>query len=200
MHVDSSPRGERSISRALTKEFVSSWLHHYPGDTITYQDVGRYPVPPIDEPWIVAAFNKSADLPPDLAEVLRISDQLISELLEADLYLFGVPMYNFSIPANFKAYIDQVVRVNRTFTPDMKGLLNQKKAVVITTRGSSYAEGTDLAGLDFQAPLVTTILGFVGVTDVTFIHAENLTEGEALRQKSLANARRIIQQIVTTGW
>ena len=132
LHLDSSPRGNRSISRTLTKEFVSNWIQVYPQDTMTYRDIGQYPIPPVDESWIAAAFNKSEVLPPELANALDISDELIAELLKADRYVFGVPMYNFGIPANFKAYIDQVVRVNHTFNSTWEGLLTNKKMVIIT--------------------------------------------------------------------
>ena len=115
LHLDSSPRESRSISRALTKEFVSSWIQAHPQDTITYRDVGFSPIRPVDESWIAAAFSKSEVLPPELTQALHLSDELITELVNADRYVFGIPMYNFSVPANFKAYIDQVVRVNRTF-------------------------------------------------------------------------------------
>ena len=198
LHLDSSPRGSRSISRSLTKEFVSSWLQQYPGDTMTYRDIGHHPVSPIDESWIVAAFNKSEILPAELTDALQISDELIAELLQADRYVFGIPMYNFSMPANFKAYIDQIVRVNQTFTPDWEGLLNHKKMLVISTRGSGYAAGSDLADYDFQEPYLRTVFGLIGVNDITFIYAENLNEGEDAREQSLAKARDLIQQTIAT--
>ncbi len=113
LHIDSSPRGERSISRTLTREFISAWKQIHPSDTVTYRDIGRYPVPPIDESWIAASFSPPDQITPELATALNISNELIDELLAAELYVFGIPMYNYSIPANFKAYIDQIVRVRR---------------------------------------------------------------------------------------
>jgi FMN-dependent NADH-azoreductase len=83
LHLDSSPRGSRSISRALTKEFVTCWLQRHPGERVTYRDVGQYPVPPVDEAWIAASFSKSEDSAPELIDALRISDELIDELLIA---------------------------------------------------------------------------------------------------------------------
>ena len=198
LHVDSSPRGSRSISHTLSKEFVSSWIQRHPKNTLTYRDIGQQPVPPIDESWIAAAFNKSETLPAELADALHISDELIAELLQAERYVFGIPMYNFSVPANFKAYIDQIVRVNRTFTPAWEGLLTDKKMLVISTRGSSYASGSDLANYDFQEPYLRTVFGLIGVSDITFIYAENLNEGEDAREQSLAKARDLIQQTIAT--
>ena len=199
LHLDSSPRGSRSISRTLTKEFVSNWRQVHPQDTITYRDIGKYPIPPVDESWIAAAFNKSEVLSPDLADALYISDELIAELLAADRYVFGIPMYNFSVPANFKAYIDQIVRVNRTFNSSWEGMLTNKKMLIIATRGSSYIDGSDLASYDFHEPYLRTIFGFIGVTNITFLYAENLNEGEEARQQSLTEVRLIMQQI-TTNW
>ncbi len=107
-------------------------------------------------------------------------------------------MYNFSIPANFKAYIDQVVRVNRTFTPDWQGLLTNKKMLIITSRGSSYKTGTDLEALDFQEPYLKTVFGFIGITDITFLNVESVNEGQEARKQSLAEARYVIKNTVTT--
>lgn len=196
LHIDSSPRGERSISRTLTREFISVWKQIHPSDTVTYRDIGRYPVPPIDESWIAASFSPPNQITPELATALTISDQLIDELLAAELYVFGIPMYNYSIPANFKAYIDQIVRVRRTFvvTPNgYEGLLKDKKILVITTRGGSYSAGI----LDFQEPYLRAVFELVGITDMTFIHAENLSGGAEVREQSLAVAREAIQQFMS---
>lgn len=195
LHLDSSPRGERSTSRALTKQFINVWKQVRPNAAITYRDLGRYPVPAIDEAWIAAAFNPPEQLTPSLEAALMISDELIEELLTADLYVFGVPMYNYSVPASFKAYIDQVVRVRRTFAvgaDGYEGLLKNKKALVITTRGGSYAGEP----LDFQEPYLRAVFDFMGITDVTFIHAENLAMGADERQYAIAAAHKAIDQIV----
>ena len=199
LHLDSSPRGSRSISRTLTKEFVSNWIQIHPQDTITYRDIGKSPIPAIDELWIAAAFNKSEVLPSELANALHISDELIAELLKADRYVFGIPMYNFSVPANFKAYIDQVVRINRTFNSAWEGLLTNKKMLIVTTRGNSYTKDSYLASYDFQEPYLRAVFSFIGVTDITFLYAENLNEGEQARQQSLSQVRHVMQQM-TTNW
>ena len=197
LHIDSSLRGERSISRTLTEEFITTWKQIQPDDTVTYRDLGHYPVPPIDEFWIAASFSPSEQVTPELSAALNISNELIDELLAAELYVFGIPMYNYSIPANFKAYIDQIVRVRRTFlvSPNgYEGLLKDKKMLVITTRGGIYSGGS----FDFQEPYLRAIFELIGITDITFIHAENLSGGVEARQQSLALARAAIQQLVST--
>ena len=155
-------------------------------------------MPPIDESWIAAAFNKSEILPAELANALHISDELIAELLKADRYVFGIPMYNFSVPANFKAYIDQIVRINRTFSPAWEGLLVHKKMLIISTRGSSYIAGTYLADYDFQEPYLRAVFEFIGVSDISFIYAENLNVGEEARRQSLTKTHDLIHQMITT--
>lgn len=105
-------------------------------------------------------------------------------------------MYNYSIPANFKAYIDQIIRVRRTFIigqDGYEGLVKAKKMLIVTSRGGKYSNGT----LDFQEPLLKAIFEFIGITDITFIHAENLSMGTQEGQQSIAAACAAIQKFVT---
>lgn len=196
LQVDSSPRSERSISRSLTKQFVQIWQHADPNSHVIYRDVGRYPVPPIDEAWIAAAFTPPDQMNPDLESALKISNELIDELFTADFLVVGIPMYNYSVPANFKAYIDQIVRVGQTFAIDTdgyQGLVNGKRAVVITTRGGSYAGSP----LDFQEPYLRAVFEFIGITDIAFIHAENLAMGTEERQRAITSAHTAIHQVIS---
>jgi FMN-dependent NADH-azoreductase len=198
LHIDSSPRGERSHSRELSKEFVSSWRAAHPEDAIAYRDIGRHTIPHVNEAWIAAAFSPPETHTPELTEALRISDELIDEFLAADRYVFGVPMYNFNIPSTFKAYIDQIVRANRTFAIDaqgLRGLVEGKKAVIITARGSDFSATSPYAAYDFQEPYLRTIFGFIGLTDIQFINANSLNEGDA-RTQSLSEARAAIQNLI----
>ncbi|MCC5655742.1 FMN-dependent NADH-azoreductase [Nostoc sp. XA010] len=198
LHIDSSPRGERSHSRELSKEFVSAWKAAHPEDAIAYRDIGRHPVPHVNEAWIAAAFSPPETHTPELAEALRISDELIDEFLAADRYVFGVPMYNLNIPSTFKAYIDQIVRANRTFAVDaqgFRGLVEGKKAVIITARGSDFSATSPFAAYDFQEPYLRAIFGFIGITDIQFINANSLNGGDA-RTQSLSEARAAIQDAI----
>jgi len=202
LHIDSSPRGERSISRSLSYEFITSWKDAHPGDTVTYRDLGHHPVPHVDEAWIAAAFTPPETHTPELAEAIQLSNSLIDEFLAADRYVFGVPMYNLNIPSTFKAYIDQIVRVGRTFAVDengYKGLVDSsKKVLIITSRGGTFPPGTPFADYDYQEPYLRAILGFMGLTDVTFIHADSLNLGDDARQQSLASAKEAIAQAVAS--
>lgn len=199
LHIDSSPRGDRSHSRKLSHEFITAWKTAHPEDTLSYRDVGHNPVPHVDEPWIAAAYSPPEAHTPELSQALKISDELVDEFIAADRYVFGVPMYNFSVPSTFKAYIDQIVRVNRTFAVNeqgYQGLVNGKKMLVITASGGSYREGTPAAGYDFQEPFLRAIFGLVGVTDITFIHADNLSGGDGAAEKSMSEAHAALQSTV----
>ncbi|MBW4547907.1 MAG: FMN-dependent NADH-azoreductase [Symplocastrum torsivum CPER-KK1] len=201
LHLDSSPRGDRSISRTLTKEFITDWKASYPSDIVTYRDLGHYPVPAVDEPWIAASFAPAESRTTELAAVIKTSDELIDEFLAADYYVFGVPMFNFSIPSTLKAYIDQILRVNRTFVINnggYEGLAKNKKMLIITARGGTYGPGTPSAQYDFQEPYLRTAFGFIGITDITFIHADNLAAGDEVRQQSLTAARAAIEKMVAS--
>lgn len=200
LHIDSSPRGERSISRTLSYEFVTAWKDTHPDDTVTYRDLGHNPVPHVDESWIAAAFTPPEARTPELVEAISLSDSLVDEVLAADRYVFGVPMYNLSIPSTFKAYIDQIVRAGRTFAVGENGyeglIDNSKKALIITARGGTFPPGTPAAAYDLQEPYLRTIFGFLGITDITFIHADSLNLGDEAREKSLAAAKEAIANAV----
>lgn len=200
LHIDSSPRGDRSISRTLSYEFITSWKDSHPDDTVIYRDLGHNPVPHVDESWIAAAFTPPAARTPELVEAISLSDSLVDELLAADRYVFGVPMYNLSIPSTFKAYIDQIVRAGRTFSVGENGYQglvdSSKKALIITARGGTFPPGTPAAAYDLQEPYLRTIFGFIGITDITFINADSLNLGDEPRSKSLAAAKDAIAQAV----
>ncbi|MEH1998580.1 MAG: FMN-dependent NADH-azoreductase [Nostoc sp.] len=199
LHIDSSPRVDRSHSRELSKEFVSSWKAAHPEDAIAYRDLGHQPVPHVDEAWIAAAFSPPETHTPELTQALRISEELVDEFLGADRYVFGVPMYNFNIPSTFKAYIDQIVRINRTVAIEaqgFRGLVEGKKAVIITARGGDFSPTSPFIAYDFQEPYLRTIFGFIGLTDIQFINANSMNNSDDARTQSLSEARAAIQDAI----
>jgi FMN-dependent NADH-azoreductase len=207
LHIDSSPRDERSRSRKFSREFVEAWKQAHPTDSVTYRDIGHNPIPHLTETGIAAAYTPSEQRTPELWEALRISDRLVDELLAADIYVIGVPMYNYSIPSVLKAYIDQIVRIGRTFNfvPEQsenpyKPLVLGKKMFVITARGTSgYGLGERYETLNYQDPYLRAIFGLIGITDIDFIHVENEESGGAGLTESIANARTQIAQLVGQG-
>lgn len=189
LHLDFSPRGERSHSRRLTREFVEQQLAAHPAATVTYRDLGRAPVPPVDEPWIAAAYTPEAGRTPEMREALRLSDALVDELLAADVIVLGVPMYNFGVTASFKAWIDQVVRAGRTFSSrDYSGLATGKRAYVLLAAGQDFAPGSPAAGMDHVTPYLRTVFGFIGITNLTVIPVA--TGGPEALQRTSERARQ----------
>ena len=205
LHIDASPRGGRSHSRRLTGEFIRQWKECHPDDVVIRRDVGYQPPPNIDEKWIAAAFTPAGQRTTDMKAVLKISDELVDQLLAADILLIGVPMYNFGVPAAFKAYIDQIVRVGRTFAfePEdeaqpYKPLVHGKRAIVIVATGDAgYEEGGRYGALNHVDPYLRTVLGFVGITDVRFVHVGNDEFGGDRLAASLRHARERLTAVVT---
>src|ERR1700737_5084961 len=115
LHLDSSPRAQRSHSRQLSRAFVDVWKQNHPQDTVIYRDLGHQPPPHVDEAWIGSAYTPPDARTIELKEAVRVSDQLIDELLAADLIVLGAPMHNFGISSSLKTYLDQIIRVGRTF-------------------------------------------------------------------------------------
>jgi FMN-dependent NADH-azoreductase len=145
------------------------------------RDLTATHLPLITDEWAQAVHTPATNLTPSQKEVLAVSDMLIQEVMDADIIVIGAPMYNFSIPAPLKGWIDQVVRFGKTVVwgPNgPQGLIQDKKVVVITSRGGSFLPGTRAAQNDYQEPYLRHVLGFIGLTDVTFIHAENQKPGE----------------------
>ena len=127
-----------------------------------------------------------------------MSDELIGELKAADTVVIGAPMYNFSVPTTLRAWFDHVLRAGVTFKyadGAVRGLLGGKRVIVIESRGGLYSEGPAQA-VDFQEPYLRHLLGFIGITDVTFVHAEKIGYGPEARTASLEAAKVKISEVV----
>jgi FMN-dependent NADH-azoreductase len=173
LHLNTSPLAS-SVSRELTREFVSNWKANHPRGLVIDRDLAANPPKPLDQAWIYATFTPEETRQPEQKDLIAYSDQCISELELADEYVIGVAMHNFSIPSVLKLWIDQVVRRGRTFAygaDGPKGLLSGKKATVLVATGGVYDAGTPYAAFNFIDPYLRTILGFVGITDVKFVTA-----------------------------
>ena len=205
LHLDASPRGERSHSRRMAQEFVKAWKEAHPSDTLTYRDIGRNPVPHVTEDWIAAAFTPLENRTAAHQNALRISDELVDEFLAADIYVMGVPMYNWTVSSGFKAYIDNIVRINRTwaYIPDenpefpYKPLVHGKKMFVLSARGDGgFAPGGRNYQRDFLNPYLKEIFAMLGVTDITFVNVENDEYGGKRLADSIAFARIQIAELI----
>lgn len=173
LHIDSSPL-ETSISRELTREFVKSWKAKNPTGTVIDRDVAANPSQPLDQAWIGAVFTPEGARTEEQKVLLAPSDALVEELQKADEYVIGVAMHNFSVPSTLKLWIDQIARAGKTFSygeNGAQGLLTGKKATVLIASGAVYEAGTPYAAYNFVEPYLRALLGFLGITDVTFVTA-----------------------------
>ena len=179
LQIDSSPRAA-SVSSRLTAAFVERWKQRHPAGTVIHRNTSIDRIPYLGEAEVDAWFVASQDLTREQKKAQAFSDQLVDELLAADPIVLGVPMWNLSIPASIKAWIDMIVREGRTFafTEDgVAGLVPAGKRVyVFCARGGRYPAGSPLAALDHLEPYLRTIFGCIGLTEIQFIYADNQSE------------------------
>ena len=190
--IDSSARAT-SVTCRLTARAAEEWKKNHPDGEVIHRDLSAMQIPPITDDWGATRLEAS-ELTPAQRAYLSTSDQLIEELRSADTIIIGAPMYNFSISSSLKAWIDQIVRIGKTlgYGPNgPRGLLEAKQVTVITARGGGYEKGTVTEAFDFQAPYLRHILGFIGLTNVTFIHAEN-----QLREQAAASFEAAEEKII----
>ncbi len=174
LHVDSSPLYGRSVSRQLTSAFVAEWKASHPDGRVIHRDLNATAIAPINAEVIGAVYTPEEARTPQQKELLALSDMLIAELEQADEYVFGVPMHNFSVSSALKLWIDQVSRAGKTFSYAdgvPKGLLSGKKATFIVATGGNYEAQAPMAAYNFVEPYLRSFFGFLGVTDVTFLTA-----------------------------
>lgn len=179
--INASVRNKRSYSRKLSQHFVENWKLKHPQDVFTYREVGTEIIPGVDEPWIVGAFLKPADKTEANQKALNLSNELVKELKENDIYVIATPMYNWSIPSGLKAYIDQIMRINETWKfrsgapdGDYVGLLENKKMFILSSRGDTgYGENEKNEYMNFQTTYLKFIFGIVGVKDITIFSLDN---------------------------
>jgi FMN-dependent NADH-azoreductase len=191
LHLNSSIFGEGGQSSRLASQFVA----HFAGARVIQRDLSKNPLPHLDAERFGAFLSKPDARTPEQQQVLDESDALIAELKAADTLVIGLPMYNFGIPSQLKAYFDHVARAGVTFKYTDKGavgLLTGKRAYVFAARGGLY-QGTPR---DTQTAYVRDFLAFVGITDVQFVYAEGLAIGEAQKQAAIAGAQRALRELV----
>jgi len=213
LHLDASARLGRSDqdrfgshSRRLTARFIERWRAARRTDTIVYRDVGQSPPNPVTGRWIHAAFTKPEQREAWMHEVLAESDRLVDELISADLIVAGVPMYNFGPPAQFKAYIDNIVRVGRTFGFDRSRagepywplLAGQgKRLIILSSRGDyGYGKGERIQHLNHVEGSIETAFKYIGITEFESVAAEYDEFADERLQASLARADAEVDALV----
>lgn len=213
LHLDASARPglagkdqHGSHSRNLTHRFVSQWLARRAQDTLTYRDIGQNPPSFISHDWIASSFTPAQQREPWMRETLRESDQLVDELIAADVLVLGTPLYNFGMPAAPKAWIDQIVRPGRTVDIDDSNPLDPyvpkladrpRHAVILTARGGiGFGVGGEMAHLNHLEPNLITALGFIGITQVHQIAIEGQEVGGELLAESVAQSLNKVDALV----
>lgn len=196
LHIDASARVSRSLSRQLSCRFVDAWRAARPGDCILHRDIGVNAPPAISEAWIAAVFTHEDERTAAQRAVLALSDELIGELAAADVIVLGTPMYNYGMPAALKAWVDQVVRIGKTFTFDLaRGdyplapIHRGKTLVVLSSRGEfGFQPGGIREGWNQLDPHIRTVAPYLGVADIHTVTIEYQEFGDARHAASLANA------------
>lgn len=197
LHIDSSVRQTGSLSRQLGGEFVAKWQAANAAGTVVRRDVVANPLPHLTEQLVGAYYTPAEQRNADQAYTIKTSDALVDELIAADTIVIGAPMYNFSISSGLKAWVDHVARAGRTFqygANGPEGLLKDKKVVVFVASGGVYSTGP-AASYDHVTTYLRAVLGFLGLTDVTFVVAEGVAMGEEAVAAALAKGRAGIDAI-----
>ena len=214
LHLDASARPglagkdeHGSHSRNLSQRFASQWLARRPQDDVTYRDIGQNPPSFVSHDWIASAFTPEEHRQPWMNDALAESDRLVDELLASDVLVIGTPLYNFGMPAALKAWIDQVVRLNRTVGMDESNPLDpyvpmlgdrERHAVILTARGGvGFGPGGAMAHMNHLEPNLATALGFIGITRIHQIAIEGQETGGEVLAASVAEALRQVDALVS---
>jgi len=186
LQIDASARLQNSATRDLTARIV----RHLSADTVIHRDLST-PLPQISEDWVNANFTPADQRTDAQRETLALSDELVDEIARADTLVIGVPVYNFSIPAALKAWIDQIARAGLTFKygeDGPQGLMSGRRAILAVASG-----GTPVgADYDYATGYMRHILGFIGISDVEIVAADSMARDP---DAALARATSAIEQI-----
>ncbi|TOQ75744.1 FMN-dependent NADH-azoreductase [Vibrio parahaemolyticus] len=188
--LKSSILGDYSQSNKLVEDFIKN----VDQDKLTVRDLTANPLPVLDFA-VATALRATEDLSQEQQAVVDLSDTLIEEVKAADTLVIAAPMYNFTIPTQLKNWIDLIARAGVTFKyteNGVQGLIEGKKAIVVTTRGGIHKDSPT----DNVTPYLRTVLGFVGITDVEFVYAEALNMGEDAASKGISDAQSQLATMV----
>lgn len=194
LQINSSVFSAGGQSSQLADHYVASWKAKNPGGQVTVRDLATDAIPHLGGATVGAFFTPADKRSAEQQAAIALSDELVAEIQAADVIVIGAPMYNFSIPSVLKSYFDHIARAGLTFKYSEAGpvgLLTGKKAVVFSTRGGLYA-GTPS---DVETPYVRQFLGFLGITDVSFVYAEGLAYGEDKKAEAMKAARAEIEAL-----
>ena len=196
LRIDSSARKSDSSSRAILDDLIDGTRANTPEITVTRRDVAEG-LPFVDEAWVLANFTPEEDRTDAQRQALAMSDSLIEELEASDVILIGVPIYNFSIPASLKAWIDLISRARKTFRYTEQGpvgLLTGKKVFLAVASGGVKID----SDYDYATSYLKHALNFVGLKDITVIAADGNMSNPDVTAKAIAKARTAGENILNT--
>ncbi|WP_244815118.1 FMN-dependent NADH-azoreductase [Caballeronia sp. Lep1P3] len=191
LQINSAARSQGAQSTLLADELTAKLQQSNPGAKVVVRNLLADKLPHLDDATLGAFFTPADQRTPEQAEINATSLALIEELQAADVVVIAAPLYNFGISSQLKAYFDQIARAGITFrytANGPEGLVTGKKVFVVSARGGKYV-GTPH---DSQTPYLQSFLGFLGMTDVSFIYAEGLNMGADVAGAALAQAREAI--------
>ena len=194
LHIDSGILADHSVSRRLTAAVAAQIEAEQPGATNTYRDLVANPLPHLSGAHLAAANARPDDVDAGVAADVAENKVVLDEFLAADTVILGVPMYNFSLPSQLKAWIDRVAVAGKTFrytAEGPEGLAKGKKVIIVSTRGGHYSAGP-AAAMDHQESYLKVVLGFFGITDVEIVRAEGLNLGADSKVEAISEAERTI--------
>ncbi len=204
MHVDASAKRERSNSRALSQYFIERLRQEGVDVELDYLDVTVDTPAHVTEAFAIATYTPADERTPEMKATLAASDELCRRLIEADAFVFAMPMYNWSIPSAFKAFVDNIIRTNLTyvFTEDgrIEGLLARQKTLFITTRGTDLRPGSPYASMDALTPALKAAFGFIGVAHPTFVDAQPLQFSDQVSRTEALKRARAELDAVAVEW
>lgn len=199
-HVDASAKRERSNSRALSRYFIERLRSEGVELEIDYLDVTVDTPAHVTEAFAIATYTPEHERTSAMKATLAASDALCRRLLDADALIFAMPMYNWSMPSAFKAYVDNITRTGLTYvnTADgrYEGQLQRQKTIFITSRGADLRAGTPLSSMDALTPALKAAFGFIGVANPTFVDAQPLQfADQPARAEALERAHRELDAV-----
>ncbi len=198
LYLNSSVRSTGSVSRQLSGEFIEKLKVAHPGAQVVTRDLAAHPLPHLSESMVGAYFTPPEQRSDEQKQLIKQSDEVVAELMAADIVVVGAPMYNFSVSSTLKSWIDHVARAGVTFKyteTGPVGLVHGKKFVIFTSRAGVYSSGPAQA-MDFQETYLRGVLGFLGITDVSFVSAEGLAMGDEAVNSALANGRQAMDALI----
>src|ERR1700691_3461092 len=194
LQINASIHADHGQSSQLAAKFVQAFAHSHPDARIILRDLASDTVPHLSAERFAAFLSKPEERSAAQSDVVAYSDALIAELKQADIIVLGLPMYNFGVPSQLKAYFDHIARAGQTFRYTANGpvgLLGGKKVYVFAARGGLYA-GT---ALDTQTNYVRDFLRFIGIEDIEVIYADGLALSAESKASGLAAAAAAIERL-----